>query len=410
MNGFGARMRRRRMLLPALAALLGSAGPVSAQESVFSLQFLGASEETGDARARGMGVLGVGLDDTRTAITLNPASLGGLSAMTISVMGVGGARTSRTADLEEDATVARFPHERVALPLFGKVVASAGIVAVRNFRSDFTLGKLAVDGIDYVRSFERDGTLYTIPVGLAGTLGPHLRAGLTVDFLLGTIDESWVTEGDSISPLRSRRRDEMRGQTVTLGLLVRPWTWLRLGGGWNPEFTVERHREIVLEPEPETTTTEPPPLRRETATADVRFPQSLRLGAAAALGARFQVAGDYLWREWEAYDGSAYEAESVENESRFGAGVEWTPSRKYNYRIGGSRYTWPQSVGGDRVHETAVHVGLGIAISAGGRLDLSLEHAWIGSLDANGMEESAWRFGVSLSGQEVWKRRSPRGP
>jgi hypothetical protein len=391
-----------------LALGLGIARPALAQESAFSLQFLGASEETGDARARGLGVLGIGLDDHRTAITLNPAALGGLNAMTISVMGLGGARLSTSPEGEDKGTVARFPQARGALPLFGKVVANVGLVALRNFRSDFTLGEKQIEGFGYVQRFERDGDVYTIPMGLSGNITSRVRLGATFDFLLGTLEESWVTEGDSIVALRSRRQDEMRGRTFTLGWMVIPVPGLRVGGSWNPEFNVERTRTETLEDA--RTTTSPPPLRKKTSEEDIQFPQALRLGVSADLGARFLVAGDYLWRQWEQYDGSLYEAEAVGNESRLGGGVEWVPGkRKYSYRLGGSHTTWPQSVGGDRLQESAVHFGMGVVFSAGGRLDLSLEHAWIGSLDTNGMKERAWRLGVSLSGQEVWKRRSPRG-
>jgi hypothetical protein len=43
-----------------------------------------------------------------------------------------------------------------------------------------------------------------------------------------------------------------------------------------------------------------------------------------------------------------------------------------------------------------------------GRLDLALEHAWIGDLERNGLQERSFRVVVSISGQEEWKRKSPR--
>ena len=76
-----------------LLAALGGAVPAAGQESIFALQGLGVSEETGDPRAREMGLLGVALDDAQTAVTLNPASLASLSRLTLSVMGLAGRRT-----------------------------------------------------------------------------------------------------------------------------------------------------------------------------------------------------------------------------------------------------------------------------------------------------------------------------
>jgi len=61
------------------------------------------------------------------------------------------------------------------------------------------------------------------------------------------------------------------------------------------------------------------------------------------------------------------------------------------------------------VRETALHFGAGVPLAPGrGGVHLALEHAWIGSLEANGHEERTWRVVVSVSGQETWLRKSPR--
>jgi hypothetical protein len=231
-----------RGLLAALALLPLASASASAQESVFALQFLGVSEETGDGRARSLGVLGVGLDETRTAIVLNPATLGGANHMSLSVMAVAGSRETTDMDSQQRFGMARFPQLRGALPLFGKVVFTTGFMAMRNFRGEFTLEPDQIDDLTYAQRFERDGTLYVVPVGLAGSLGPLLRVGATADFMLGTIDEAWITEGESLLPLSSRRRDRLSGITATLGVLLQPTPWLELGATYSPEFDVQRDR------------------------------------------------------------------------------------------------------------------------------------------------------------------------
>ncbi|MFQ5600728.1 MAG: hypothetical protein ACE5G2_09240 [Candidatus Krumholzibacteriia bacterium] len=400
-----------RMPLGAIGAGLlvvcAAVRPAAGQESFFALEFLGVSEETGDARARGLGVLGVALDDHRTSISLNPASIGGLDDMTLSAMGVSGVRTSRDASLEDEAGLARFPHERVSLPMFGKVVFTTGFVGLRNFHADFALREGEIDGLKYEQRFERDGTLYTVPFGFAGSFGSRVRAGITLDVLLGTVDEAWITDGDSIVGLKSRRRDRMSGRTVTLGLVVHATPWLRLGGTWSPEFTVDRSRQTTLESVRFGSGSAP--IRNTSVKKDIRLPQVLRGGATLQLGERWLLTSDYLWREWDAYTGDLYGAEAIGNETRFGGGLEWR-RRRLAYRIGASRTTWPQRVGGAELHESVLHLGLGIDLTADrGRLDFALEHAWIGRVDSNGREERTWRFVVSVSGQEIWKRKSPRG-
>jgi hypothetical protein len=397
-----------RGLLAALALLPLASASASAQESVFALQFLGVSEETGDGRARSLGVLGVGLDETRTAIVLNPATLGGANHMSLSVMAVAGSRETTDMDSQQRFGMARFPQLRGALPLFGKVVFTTGFMAMRNFRGEFTLEPDQIDDLTYAQRFERDGTLYVVPVGLAGSLGPLLRVGATADFMLGTIDEAWITEGESLLPLSSRRRDRLSGITATLGVLLQPTPWLELGATYSPEFDVQRERRETLEsaaPGGSSST----PFRDATANSTFRFPKVWRLGASVRLGSRLLLSGDYLWRQWEAYGGSSYEAEKVGDEIRAGGGVELNPNGRVAFRVGGSRWTWPQYVGGERLRETTLHLGVGIAIHPDmGRLDLALEHAWIGDLERNGLQERSFRVVVSISGQEEWKRKSPR--
>ena len=149
----------RVVLLPLLAALLVQVNPAGAQESIFGLQFLGTSEETSDARARALGVLGIGLDERRSAITQNPATLALLDYMTISAMFVSGSRKSSSATDEETFAVARFPHARFALPMFGRFVVSAGFSGFRNFKGKINLPEAEIDGLAYRYDFVRDGTI-----------------------------------------------------------------------------------------------------------------------------------------------------------------------------------------------------------------------------------------------------------
>jgi len=393
----------------AAAALL--AQPAAAQESIFSLQFLGVSEETGDTRARGQGVLGIAVDERQSSIALNPATHARLTRMTLSVMGVAGQRRSEEPGRSDRQGLARFPHARVALPLPGDVVLSAGFLGLRNFRSEFALAERRVAGLPYVQTFTRTGTLYTMPVGLARQIGPYVSVGATLDFVLGTVDEAWTTGGDSLLALRTRRRDTFSGRNVTVGAVVRPWRGLRVGVTASPSVDIDRSARTTIEDARITATTA---LRDTTVLSSVQFPATWRAGVALDLGPHWTLAADALRRSWEDYDGRLYGAQAVGLESRVGGGVEFRPQRRtwwggLAYRAGVSRTTWPQRVGGAALREMAVHMGTGLDLKGGfGRLDIGFEYGRTGSLETNGGRESSWRFLLGLSGQETWRRRSPR--
>lgn len=401
----------RRWLRPLaagiLALVLWLGSTARAEESVFGLQFLGTSDESGDARARGLGVLGVALDDTTTAVDLNPAAHGSLQYMTLSILGVTGSRSVRSQDNEVRQGFARFPQIRAALPVFGRLVLGTGFSSLLNARGAFYLDERDIDGLPYTQRFERDGSLYTIPVVVAAPVGRFLRLGVSVDFLLGNIDEKWITEGDSILSLATRQKDEMRGTTVTLGAMVAPAPWLRVGGTWTPGFDVQVDRTTSVE----NTTPGSAPLRRSTSEFTNHFPQALRFGATLRARRNWLMAVDASWRAWKDYEGSLYEAPGLGNETRIGGGLEWKPNLYTACRIGVSRRTWPQEVGGETLRETALHFGAGVPMTPGlGGFHLALEYAWIGSVESNHYEERVWRVLVSLSGQERWIRKGPGLP
>jgi len=392
------------MVVLGMQAFFGT--PARAQESVFGLQFLGTSEETGDARARGIGVMGIGMTETRSAITQNPASLARLDYMTLSAMIVAGGRTTRSETQEEDRAVARFPHARAALPMFGKFVFSVGFNGFRNFKGKINLPAETVDGLSYKQSFVRDGTIFSFPLGLSASLTRWLDVGASFDFVQGTVDESWESRGDSLVALATRRRDEMTARTVTLGVQVQPRDWVTLGASYNPRYTANASTRWTVEDVRIVTTTTP--IRDSSAKADVVFPEVIRAGLTVHPHQRLMLATDFLWRNWDAYTGRLFEAESILNEWRYGLGLEWQRRSRIDFRTGFSQHRWAQVVGGHEVKQSTLHLGAGFDISdEKSRMDLTLEYSWIGNLDRNGYEERTFRVLVSISGQEKWERRRP---
>jgi hypothetical protein len=236
--------------------------------------------------------------------------------------------------------------------------------------------------------------------------------GATFDFVFGTVDESWTTRGDSLLALKTRRRDTFSGRTLTLGALLRPWTPLRFGFSVTPGMELDRSARTTIEDARLAGGTTA--LRDTTVLSDVQFPATWRAGVSADIGRHWTLAFDALRRDWQDYDGRLYGAERLGLESRLGAGFEFRPLRpdwwgRIAYRAGVSRTTWPQRMRGEAIRETALHIGTGLDLKGGfGRLDLGFEYGRTGDLERNGQEESSWRFLLGLSGQETWRRRSPR--
>jgi hypothetical protein len=407
-------MKRRlrwHALLAVLLALAVMHGRAAAQESVFGLQFLGTSVQTGDVRARGIGVLGIAIIEPQTAIGLNPANMASLAQMTISLMGEGGERTSRDTGREDQDGVAAFPHERAALPLPKGFVVSSGFVSTRSAQGRFLLPHVTSSAGGYLQRFDRTGTLYLVPVVLSRRAGKHLQWGVSADFTLGTIDEEWTTTPDeSSNAYDTRREDQYSGRGITLGVIATPLAHWSVGATYSSPVVCDFVSQVRVNSLG--FNSGEIPNRRSTTSARIRLPAIWRLGTAAVFGPHWMVAADGSLSDFSGYDGRPYEAESLGQESRVGLGGEFRPLRRtwwgrLSYRAGISRGTWPQRVGGNEIHEATLHLGTGLDLSNhGGRVDVGFEYARLGALDRNGLEESVWRFLVGFSGQEPWRRRS----
>lgn len=398
----------------ALVALgLLRAVPAGAQESALSLNFLGIREETSDGRARGLGVLGVGLGDSLTAASLNPGSFALLKRMSLTVVGTASVHTANDGTIEHDRSDATFPHLRAALPLPGDFVFSIGFVGLRNYRSEFVLPAESVGPYGYRDAFKREGSLYEVPVGIARSVHDRVHLGLSLDFLLGTVNDAWTTSGDSLLSLRTRRRDGMNGTTVTLGVVADAARWLRLGVAWSPAVDLDVETTTTIEDGRVGGTTTA--LRTDVTRSTARYPATFRGGATARLGRRALVTADYLHRDWSDWNGRLYGADATTTEWRLGGGFEVRPHRsarwnRLTYRVGASHGTWAHQLGGNDISETTIHFGPGWGLVGGyGRLDAAIEYTQIGDLGKNGYEESRWSFVLSVSGQETWRRKSPRG-
>ena len=181
---------------------------------------------------------------------------------------------------------------------------------------------------------------------------------------------------------------------------------MSLGASWSPQFFGNGSTRWTLEDVRIITATTP--IRDTSVQGDVLFPQAWKFGATLQLHRKLMLTTDYLWREWRVYDGNLFEAEAVGNEWRVGAGMEWQREGRVDFRWGFSHQQWPQIVGGNALKETTFHLGTGFDISdEKSRIDLAVEYALIGDIDRNIFEERTFRFVVSISGQEEWKRRRP---
>ncbi len=387
-----------------VAGMLAAAA--ASAQTPFAMQGLGQNVATGTARDTGRGGWGMADADTLTPGTLNPAALADLRFAGLIFSGYGERIGSEGAGGERTSYRTYLPNVRVVAPLrAGRLALHAGFDVRRSMQWD-AVRELELDhfGRDVVgrEAYEREGTLFAVPVGLSWRVGSALAVGATANLIRGTIDEQ-ITQvlGDSLGGFASnvrQQQDELTGASVTLAALWSPSSRLSLGASYTTPYDLTFDRDVNLggvgERHTEELTASMPAEYR--AGLVLRLSEHWRFGADGQLARYSELTGrpdwdPYLRDEWTVAAG--FERPLVRAER----GRGYTPPLRFGFQW---RH-WAHAVGGPPVHERVVSVGTGFPFqNRMGMIDLSLSYAWIGDLADNGYRSSAWRLGVSITGLE----------
>lgn len=398
-------MRRPAATVLLLGAVLAAAAAAPAQ-TPFAMQGPGQNVATGTARDTGRGGWGMADTDTLVPGTLNPAALADLRFAGLVFSGYGERVASEGRGLERTSYRTYLPNVRVVAPLrAGRLALHAGFDVRRSMQWD-SQRELDLDhfGREVLgrESYEREGTLFAVPIGLSWRASSTLAVGVTANLIRGTIDEQLnQVLGDSLgglSPNIRQQRDELTGANVTLAALWSPFHRLSLGASYTTPYDLTFEREVNLggvgERFTEEFTASMPAEYR--AGLMLRITEHWRLGADGQLARYSELTGR---ADWESF---------LRDEWTLAAGLERplvraARGRGYSppLRFGFQWRQWAHAVSGSPVHERVVSVGTGFPFQNRlGMIDLSLSYAWIGDLEDNGYRSSAWRLGVSITGLE----------
>jgi len=397
---------RRHAVSVLLVGAVWLAATAAPAQTPFAMQGLGQNVATGTARDTGRGGWGMADTDTLTPGTLNPAALADLRFAGLIFSGYGERISSEGLGIERTSYRTYLPNVRVVAPLrAGRLALHAGFDVRRSMQWDSVR---ELDRVHFDRevlgreSYEREGTLFAVPVGLSWRASSALAVGVTANLIRGTIDEQ-ITQvlGDSLGGFASnirQQRDALTGANVTLAALWSPFDRLSLGASYATPYDLTFDREVNLGGVGERFTDE----LTASMPAEYRAGLVLRLSEHWRFGADGQLArySELTGRpDWEPY---------LRDEWMLAAGLERPlvraeRGRGYSppLRFGFQWRHWAHAVGGPPVHERVISVGTGFPFENRlGMIDLSLSYAWIGDLEDNGYRSSAWRLGVSITGLE----------
>lgn len=381
----------KRSLPLAVALALAGVQPAAAQ-SIFASQGLGAPVPAADARTRGMGGVGIGLQGHSPSL-LSPAEAAdyGFRGLVATLQSA-----SHSVDLDgarSDFGANRFPLLQIIYPVGERYTFTVGYGgfldqswAAFSDRTE-TIGGKEVTVRDLIES---DGAIAQVQLGAAYRLTPGVAVGVAGGFYAGGLDRTITRTftGDNAvgaEPFTSNLSWSQRAPFASAGVRWDIPDVMRLAGSVTWAGKLKGHAENARSEE-----------------FEVGMPLQVAAGASAYLSPRLLAAASARWAGWSAASDDSTPFGAATDTWEFGGGLEWelfrVGARVFPFRIGYHYAQFPFTVDGSTPSESAFALGGGLRFNPGpagprAALDAAVERG-----GRNGtFTEDFWRFTVSLS-------------
>lgn len=385
-------MSAGRFVVAICAALLAGAAfsPTLAAQSLFAGRGLGYVTEPLDARARGLGGVGLGLPEPSLSL-INPAGVAGLPAPTLHVTLQPDVFTSTFGDSEVSANTVRFPVIHAALP-FRRWTATLGFASFldRNWavERDTTLA-LGGNALGVRDRFASHGGVSRLRLGTAYAAAPGFAVGAAVDIYSGTVQDTVyrLFDDPTLNPAVSASALTFRGVGYAVGTRWVP----------SPAFALDASAsgggQLEVRSEPGATQTHDLPVQLAAGVSGRVTPTTL-----LALSGR--------WNGWSAVDDAFAAHGGARDTWSVAGGIEWEALRMGEnvvpVRLGARHallpFRWAPTAAADGwADERVATLGTGLRLAGGAaQLDAAVERGQRGG-DAAGITESFWRMAFSLT-------------
>lgn len=388
-----------RLVGPVLVAAVVAVPAAAHAQSLLGAGGLGVPIEALDARARGMGSVGVGLFGA-SVLPGDPAAVLDVPLPIVTATMQPTTGTIRQGDVESDLSTLRFPLVGIAYPVTENAMLTLTAGGFLDQRWSASVGRtvnLGGNPVAVTDRFESDGGISTLQIGLARSVGERfgiaVSGGLNTGLLRRTFTRQYDTTavGDEIGDFRVEGSWQQRGPTVTVGVTVDPLDLVRLAASatWSGRLDAEPRDDTPGEGE------------------SFDLPLQLRAGASGALTPRLSATLGVAFADWTETGKGLVSGGEAGMAWSMGGGLEWDGfrwiGRDFPVRLGYRRSELPFRFSGDDPTETAVSGGLGLQLAQIediplARMDIALER---GERSGGAVTERFWRatFSLRVSGR-----------
>jgi hypothetical protein len=374
-------------------------------QSIFGMNYIGEAVHKGSARQQALGYSAVAVPDTGNSVTSNPASTADLRMVTLTIHQM--LSGSRVYYLDHISKQTRYtvPTFTASFPIREGLVLTAGYRTRFMGRADFAYPIQLEETPAGFQNYKLDSNLFMLPVSVAWRPVGPLRVAGEIQFNLGSVIDKvnvWFDDLNYIN-VDSQRRRNYTGISWGASFLWEVYPRVSLGCvvdgpvDYEVEQTIENTASAL-----DTTTT-----------FDFELPLSFEAGIAVNPYGRWWLSSSYWRRAASDPAGFPQLRGSTGDETRLGIGIERRAGVNGNFlsrmpiRLGFHTYKWDiQFPSGEDVTSTFFTVGSSIPLrNSPGSIDYTFEFGRTGSKSVNLVDEKIFRFGLSFSVQEPWKRR-----
>ena len=372
-------------------------------DSIYSLLGIGETIEGSDARFRGMGDIGTGVQAGQNLSFHNPAVLSTLEQARISLLVMPNRSLAKGNRGEQVTSSVKFPFIRAAFPFPWKGVLSAGLLTRQNYHFQARIDQYALTpDVSYTESWNGEGSLNDASIAYAQQFGSFFSLGLEYRYCFGSSKEEWIIDFDDekYRDTRDQLPTEYRGAGYSIGFCTNLPAKVTVGVSYtsgidssakqkrgNLDSDFSDYREV-----------------------DLYIPHCLNFGISVQPWRRLLLGADFrksFWSEMTSHPGFIdSEKYAFGGEIHLGGTEDDFFYSQFPLRFGTSWRTFPVlDSGNNKVHEIMGSLGTGYTLPKGkGTIDLAIQFTQRGHLSNNPIQEEEWTVVLGFTSLEIWSR------
>lgn len=382
--------------------------------SVYSIFGIGDINYSVSSKSDAMGIMGIALPGSYIN-SLNPAVWSGIQHTTFSTGFNLDKIKSSDGSVSANRTYGNFESFNFAIPIDREHgwVFNAGLHTYSVVSYDL-VSRGSSDEQTYTRTFSGEGGLSRISLGLSYMLFKVLNAGVQFNYIFGNINSEnrIVWDDASLFNTDNKTDNALFGYYFNVGLAFHGFDKL-----FKTKSFSNLHVAAIFSTPMKLTSNISARYDRVTGADSVNvtdghlnLPLAFGFGISNEFNNNLVISSDFYYQNWTNYKYYDVHPNEFKNNFIVGAGLEWTPSRKFedgflkrtSYRLGGNYNSGYLTIFGHSISSFGGSVGVSLRLSRLNNLDINFAYKRRGTTADGLVLDNYYRLGLGIDLGEFW--------